>query len=228
MVGKAWRRDHLNINKNTATFLYGLPVCSEVCRGYTIEMEGPWTPANILHTILTLDLPKPMNFFFLACISFYFLALCLRIRPYVAIIGALGFAYATYSPIIIGAGHDTKMLALGYLPALLGSILLIYEKKYAWGFVLTAIFTMLEITMNHQQISYYFFLVAGILTVFHIVKWIKEKDLTHLGKSLTLVAIAGLLGLMVNAVSLLTIYDYAKYSKRGGQLVLDNKTSSEG
>lgn len=214
-----YKKEHGHFPLWTTNMFGGMP-------GYTIAMDGPWTPSEILHAIFTLGLPKPMNFFFLACICFYFLGLCLRIKPYVAIIGALGFAYATYDPIIIGAGHDTKMLALAYLPALLGGILLIYEKKYVWGFVLATIFTMLEISTNHQQISYYFFLVAAILTVFHIIKWIKEKDLAHLGKSLMLVAIAGLLGLLVNAVSLITVYDYAKYSKRGGQLILNEKTSS--
>lgn len=210
-----YKNEHGHYPLWTTSMFGGMP-------GYTIAMDGPWTLARILHPIFTLGLPKPLNFFFLACISFYFLALCLRIKPYVAIIGALGFAYATYTPIIIGAGHETKMLALAYLPALLGSMLLIYEKRYLWGFILTAVFTMLEINMNHQQVSYYFFLVAGILTLFQIIKWVKEKDWAHLGKSLALVAIAGLLGLMVNAVSLLTVYDYAKYSKRGGQLILDN------
>ena len=33
--------------------------------------------------------------------------------------------------------------------------------------------------------------------------------------------VAGLLGVAVNAISLLPTYDYAKYSKRGGQLKMD-------
>src|SRR5512138_3827905 len=51
-----------------------------------------------VHRIMTLGLPKPISFFFLACICFYILTQVLRIRPLVGIMGALAFAYATYNP----------------------------------------------------------------------------------------------------------------------------------
>ena len=39
----------------------------------------------IFYTILTLGLPKPISFFFLACICFYILSQILRINPYLGI-----------------------------------------------------------------------------------------------------------------------------------------------
>ncbi|MGB3006162.1 MAG: hypothetical protein WBC06_06620, partial [Chitinophagaceae bacterium] len=74
---------------------------------------------GIVHNIMTLWLPQPIQFFFLACICFYILAIILRVNPYVGIIGALGFAYATYNPVIISVGHATKMWSMAYMPALL-------------------------------------------------------------------------------------------------------------
>ncbi|MFT2675366.1 hypothetical protein, partial [Escherichia coli] len=84
-------------------------------------------------------LPKPVGFFFLACICFYFLTQVLQINSYIGIVSALGYAYATYNPIIIAAGHDTKMQAIGYLPGLIGALLLVYDKKYWWGAACTAL-----------------------------------------------------------------------------------------
>ena len=188
---------------------------------YQIAIEGAWSPLFIIDKAFQLWLPKPMNFFFLACISFYFLCMCLRVRPYAAIIGALAFAYCTYSPIIITAGHDTKMLTLAYSPALIGAVILLFNKKYLAGFALTALFTALQIGSGHQQVSYYLFLVLAIMTIFFIANAIRAKQTIGLVKSVGLVIIAGILGVAVNAITLFPTYDYAKYSKRGGQLQMD-------
>ena len=194
---------------------------------YQIAMEGNWSPINVIDKIFQLWLPKPMNFFFLACISFYFLCICLRIRPYAAILGALAFAYCSYTPIIITAGHDTKMFALAYAPALIGAAILLFNRKYLSGFALTALFTALQVGAGHQQISYYVFLIMGIMTVFFIAQAVLSKQTAGLVKSLGLLILAGSLGVAVNALGLFPTYDYAKYSKRGGQLVMDNLGKSK-
>ncbi len=192
---------------------------------YNIIYEGHWSPLIYVDKAFQLWLPKPLNFFFLCCISFYFLCICLRIRPYIAILGSLAFAYSTYNPILAAAGHDTKLLALAYAPALLGGILLIFDKKYISGFVVTALFAAMHLMQNHQQISYYLLLTILIMSLFFVVKWIKEKDTKHLIKVIPIALGAAIIGVMINAILLFPVLDYAKYSKRGGQLVLDTKTA---
>lgn len=194
---------------------------------YQVALEGPWSPLKPIDQFFQLWLPQPMNFFFLACISFYFLCICLRIKPYAAILGALGFAYCSFSPIIITAGHNTQMLALGYAPAVIGAAILIFDKKYITGFILTATLTALQILQNHQQISYYLFIVLGIMTISYFIHSIRNKQLPHFMKSISLLLIAGTLGVAVNAITLLITYDYAKESKRGGQLVMDNNSNKK-
>ena len=81
---------------------------------------------GIFYEALTLNLRKPVSFFFLACVCFYFLTRVLKTNPYIGIIGALAYSYATYNPVIIAAGHDTKMQCIALLPALIGSLILIY------------------------------------------------------------------------------------------------------
>jgi hypothetical protein len=180
-------------------------------------------PVSIVYfgNVLTLNLPKPVSFFFLACICFYFLSQVLRINPYVGLFGALSYAYATYNPIIISAGHDTKMMAIAYLPAFIGSLLLIYNKRYLWGTALTALFTGLLISANHLQITYYAFLIVLVMTISLAIKWIKEKDFKHLFKAGGLAIGAALLGILVNAVTLFTTYDYSKRTIRGGSEIPD-------
>jgi hypothetical protein len=191
---------------------------------YQVAIEGDWSPLSVVDKAFQLWLPQPMNFFFLACIGFYFLCICLRIRPYASIIGALGFAYCSFSPIIVTAGHNTQMLALGYAPAVIGAVILIFDKKYLSGFILTAMLTALQIGQGHQQISYYLLLILLAMGIAYTIRFIKNGEMPHLLKSTGLLLIAGIIGVAVNAINLLPTYDFAKYSKRGGQLVMDGNS----
>ena len=178
-----------------------------------------------LNNVFTLNLPKPISFFFLACVCFYFLSQVLKVNPYIGIFGALSYAYATYNPIIISAGHDTKMQAIAYLPAFIASLLILYDKRYLWGATLTAIFTTLLIAANHLQITYYAFLIAAIMSIGFGIQWIKEKDYKRLFISAGIAIGAGLLGILVNAVLLFTTYEYSKETIRGGSQLGDEKAN---
>lgn len=184
-------------------------------------------PVSIIYVsnVLTLNLPKPVSFFFLACVCFYFLSQVLRVNPYIGLFGALSYAYATYNPIIISVGHDTKMMAIAYLPAFVGSLLLLYHKKYLWGTTLTALFTGLLISANHLQITYYGFLIALIMSISFGIHWIREKNFKQLFASASLVIFAAMLGIMVNAVTLFTTYEYSKRTIRGGSQLGDEKST---
>ena len=126
---------------------------------YMIAMEGKSILPDITK-IITLGLPQPINFFFLACICFYILCMALRLKPIVGVFGAIAFAFATYNPIIIAAGHVTKMFAIAYMPFLLAGMLLIYEKRYWMGLALATLGTYLQVGAGHPQISYYLFILA--------------------------------------------------------------------
>lgn len=184
----------------------------------------PW----YAHAVFTLGLPSPIQHFFLACICFYFLCCVLRINPYVGIFGALAYAYATYNAVILSVGHETKMWSIAYMAALLGAILLIYERRKYWlGAALTGILTSVLIAVNHPQIDYYLFLVAAIMTVVYAVRWIKAGELAHLGKALGITALAGAIGLLVNSVTLFSTLEYQKATIRGGSGELAEKKQGD-
>ena len=191
---------------------------------YQVAMDGKSVLPD-LSTIFTLWLPKPISFFFLACICFYFLGIVLRVNPYVSIASALAFAFSTYNPIIIGAGHESKMMAIAYMPALLAGILLIFQKRYLLGFCLSSVFAVLELGVNHAQISYYFLLIAAAVAIGYAIEWIRNKEWKHMAIAFSLAAIAGGIGLAGTAVIMLPTYEYAKATMRGGKQVeiKDNK-----
>lgn len=193
---------------------------------YQVIMEGGFSPLSYIDKIIQLGLPQPMNFFWLACICFYFMCICFGARPFAAVLGALGFAYCSFSPIIITAGHNSQMLALAYAPAVIGAVVLIFNKKYLAGFALATLFTSLQISQGHQQISYYLFLILLVLSVNYIIRALKEKQVGQLVKSLGLMVTAGVIAVAVNALILWTVFDYSKESKRGGQLVMKTAQKS--
>ncbi len=174
----------------------------------------------------SLFIPKPFRFFILACLGFYFLALVLGSSPWLATLGALGYAYASYNGIIISVGHDTKMLSIAYMPALLGAVWMIFEKRYWTGAALTALFSSILIFHNHYQIVYYFLLIAAFMTIGRLVTAIRQRETKGFLGAAGIALAAGFIGILANAVMLFTTYDYSKATIRGGQASLKTGADS--
>ena len=167
-------------------------------------------------------LPRPADYLFLYFLSFYILMLVMRVPWKLAAIGALAFGLSTYLIIIIGVGHNSKVHAIGYFPLVLSGIILTFQKRYLWGFLLTAIAMGLEIQANHYQMTYYLGLLCVILGIAYLIDAIQKKQLPHFVKSAGILIAAVLLGLATNATTLLATAEYAKTSIRGEQLLKDD------
>lgn len=185
---------------------------------------------GLLDRLFTLNLPEPIGLFFLASLCFYFLSQVLGFNAILSVIGALAYSYATYNPIIIIVGHITKMHAIAYLPFFIGAILLLFQKKYIAGSILTAIATALFVQANHLQITYYGIIIVAFMSIYFLAIWIKAKEYNHILKTLGLGVVAGLMGLAVNAPMLVSTYEYGKESIRGGSALTtkDSKTTAVG
>jgi hypothetical protein len=196
----------------------------------TTGVPGFAYSVGFLDQLFTLKLPEPISLFFLASLCFYFLAQVLGFNSIISIIGALGYSYATYNPILIMVGHITKMHAIAYLPFFIGALLLIFKKKYLWGGLLTGISTALFVGANHLQVSYYGIIIVAFMSIFFIIQWIKEKEYTHILKTFATALIAGIIGIAVNAPILISTYEYGKESIRGGSAIItkDSKTTATG
>ncbi len=178
---------------------------------------GAYYPHNYVKKLdnLIRFLPRPADYLFLYFLSFYILMLCMKVEYRLAVLGALAFGFSTYLIIIFGAGHNAKAHAMGYLPMLLGGILLVFRKKYLWGFVLTAIAMALEIQANHYQMTYYFMLLVVILGLVYLIDAVRKKYLRHFMASVGILFVAVLLGIASNATGLLATKEYANWSTRG-------------
>lgn len=167
--------------------------------------------------IFTLGLPKPINFFFFACVCFYILSISLKARPAVGIFGSLAYAFSTYNAVIIAAGHETQMWATALTPLLLAGMIFTFRKKYWLGLSLVTYGTYQQLSVNHLQISYYFFLIAAITSLCLLVVWIKNREWKHIAISLGVVIAAATVGVAANALALMVTSEYSKYTMRGGK-----------
>jgi len=171
-------------------------------------------------------LPRPADYLFLYFIGFYILLCCLKVDYRLAIVGALAFGFSTYLIIILGAGHNAKAHAIAYLPVLLAGIVLVFRKKYLWGFVLTALAMALEITANHYQMTYYFMLLVLVLGMVYFIYAIKEKQIKHFFISVGILLLAVTLGISANATGLMATKEYADWSTRGKSKLTINPDGS--
>src|ERR1700733_15212672 len=77
-----FKEKHGHFPLGTESAFSGMPA-------YTIAMDSR---SNIgigtLGSVLSLGLPKPISFFFLACICFYILAMVVRVNPWIGIFAA--------------------------------------------------------------------------------------------------------------------------------------------
>ncbi|GAA4272246.1 YfhO family protein [Aquimarina gracilis] len=171
-------------------------------------------------------LPRPADYLFLYLLSFYILMLAMRIPWRMGVVGALAFGFSTYLIIIIGVGHNSKAHAIAYFPLVIAGIIMVFQKRYLWGALLTALAMGLEIQANHYQMTYYLGLLVAVLGISYLIDAIKKKQLPHFFKSAGFLIVAVLLGLATNATTLLSTSEYAKTSIRGKNLLADATTSS--
>jgi len=191
---------------------------------YQIAFE-PFNAFNLgyFHNILTLGLPQPASLFFLGCVCFYILSLVLGFRNWIGILTSLAYSFASFSAVLVFAGHTSELSSMDYAPAVIAGILLLTQKKYVLGFTTTLLFASLLVFQNHLQILYYTLLVAVCIGITFAVYAIRQKEIKHLITTGVLALIAGLLGLANQTVMMLPLNEYAKETMRGGRSELTSK-----
>ena len=159
-------------------------------------------------------LPRPADYLFLYFISFFILLMVLKTDWKLAIIGALAFGFSTYFIIILGVGHNAKAHAIAYMPLVLAGVLLVFQKKYLLGFILTSIAMALEINASHPQMTYYLLFMILIFGIVYLINAFQDKELSVFFKNIGVLFVAVILAVGVNATSLLATKEYADESTR--------------
>ncbi len=172
-------------------------------------------------------LPRPADYTFLYFLSFFVLMMALKVEWRLAILGALAFGFSTYLIIIFGAGHNAKAHAIAYMPLVLAGILLVFQRRFLVGFIVTGIAMALEVYANHIQMTYYLGFCLLILGIVEFINALKEKQLTLFIKQAAVIIGAVVLGIGANAPRLLAMKEYSERSTRGKSELTINLNGSK-
>ena len=181
---------------------------------YQLGANYPHNYVKKLDNIIRF-LPRPADYLFLYLLSFYILLIVLKVDYKLAFLGALAFGFSTYLIIILGVVHNAKAHAVGYFPLVLAGILLTFQRKYLWGFLLTTLAMALEIGANHFQMTYYLMLLVLVLGVVYLIDAYRKKELPLFFKSVGILLGAVVLGITVNATNIMATQEYVEWSTRG-------------
>ena len=165
----------------------------------TYQLAPSYNSTSAVSTIekaYHLWLPDNVWYLFVYLLGFYILLRAFNFKQYLAALGSIMWAFSTYFLIIIAAGHLWKVMALAYLPPLIGGIVLAFRGKYMWGFVVTAIFAALEIHANHMQMTYYYLFLILFMVIAWLVQAIRTKQWMGWLKATGVCLLGGLLGVL--------------------------------
>ena len=185
----------------------------------TYQLSPSYDSTSVLKTAekaYHLWLPDNVWFVFAYLLGFYILLRAFNFRSYLAALGSILWAFSTYFLIIIAAGHLWKVMALAYLPPMIGGIVLAYRGKYLWGMVVTAIFAALEIHANHMQMTYYYMFIIFFMFLAYAADAWRKKQWPQFLKATAACLAGGLLGVLVNLSNIYHTWDYSKETMRGG------------
>jgi len=193
---------------------------------------SPDYPSNHLFSwldkVMGLGLPSPANLMAMMMIGFFILLLAMKLRWWVALIGAIGYGFSTYFLIIINAGHIWKFITLAYIPPTIAGMVLAYRGRYLAGGALAALFAMLQIAANHVQMSYYFLAVVVGLAVAYLIIDLKRKNARNWVVATGTLAVAAVLAVAANSPGLYNTYEYSKETMRGRHSELTRQDDNAG
>ena len=181
---------------------------------YQLGAKYPYDVLTPIHKIFKF-LPHPSYMTFIYMLGFYIFILSLGFKNRFAFFGAICYGLSTYLLIIIQVGHNTKSVALGYLPLVFASLNYIFKNKSIWPLILLSLFMGLQIRANHYQITYYMFILIGIFMGFKLFESFRHKQLKSFGFKTLKIFFSVLIALGLNATSIFSTYEYSKYSTRG-------------
>ena len=182
---------------------------------------------QIFYSLSRHGIPREVTAVFWYMLGFYILMIAMGVTPRIAVGGAIAYALTSYYIIIILAGHYMKIYTLALIPPTLAGIILCFNRKYIWGFILTAFFMSMMITMAHIQMIYYFLLALIIIGAVELIYQIKEKTFVQFTKTMAVVVVAALLAVASNYSRLINYYKYNELSIRGRSELTQDSLNSQ-
>lgn len=192
----------------------------------SVIYEGDYT--DPLYKLLFTG-ARPASYLLISLIGGFLLFLAFGVNIWVACMGAIALTFCSYNMQIIQVGHNTKMVAIAFMPWVLAAIVYAY-RKCAWlGGILFAFALSFQIKANHPQITYYLAIIIIGYGIWQLCAAVKEKTLPKFIRTSAILLVAGMIGIATNINYLWPTYEYAQHTMRGGsELTTGNQSEEKG
>ena len=150
-----------------------------------------------------------------ALICFYILMCVIGVKRWLAIAGAIAFAFASFNLIIIMVGHVTQMYVIAYMPLTVAGIILLFRKNLLWGAVLSLLGISFAIMNGHIQITYYLMLFCLIFFIGLSINAFLKKEASLWIKSFLILIVAVVISMLPSAGGLYADREVGQQSLRG-------------
>ncbi len=170
----------------------------------------------------------PVGILIAYLIGFFIMLLCFDVDPWISIAGAFALTLSSYFLLIIPAGHITKANAICCLAPMIGGFYAIFRRRYWLGMPIVMMYGTIGITL-HTQMTYYAFMLLGVLFIGELISHAQKKEWKNFGKS-TAILLLSLLMIFGTKISWLQMNrSYLKETMRGGhsELVTNSGESEQ-
>jgi hypothetical protein len=191
----------------------------------SVKYKGDYT--DYIYKLLFVGV-RPPSYLLISLAGAFLMFLAFGVNIWLSAIGAVAVAFCAYNPQIIQVGHNSKMVAIAFMPWVLAAVAYSYRKKAFAGALLFALALSFQIKANHPQITYYLAIIILGYAISELVRYIKERKFLKYLKISGYLLVAGLLGVATNINHLWPTYEYSKYTMRGGsELRSENNSETE-
>ena len=195
---------------------------------YQISVSYGTNLIKELTRIVRLGMSSGPGTVFIGMLSFFILGICLRIKPWLAIVGGVAFGFASINILYLGAGHTGKIHALAYMPAVIGGIIYTMRRGLFFGGALTALFLSFHLAANHLQMTYYLIFLIALVGIAEAIRLIVAKKIPHLIKAAGVLLVAAFLAFLPNYGNIVGTFEYSQYTTRGdSELTMEKESQSD-
>lgn len=165
--------------------------------------------------------------FILYFFCFFVLLRSFGIDKWLSIVGSIAISLSSYFIVIIAAGHITKTSTIASISVVMAGLYLIFRKKYGIGAILVMVFSSVGFN-PHPQMSYYLFMLMGLMWIAELWIHIKEKRIRDFAVGTVIFAMSLGIGVGTNTDVILVNKEYMTQTMRGGHSdIVDEDDTAE-
>lgn len=191
---------------------------------YLVNLQ--WSDGVVvgMKKVMSLFLPHPVGNIFLAFVCYYILLLTFKVRPYLAMAGAVAFGMSSFLIVGLIAGHNARIGAIAFMPLVIAGIHLAFSGKRVLGFAVTAAGMAFHLRENHLQMTYYLMIIVAGYGIMQLILAVREKQLQEFFKNIVILVPAVVIAAGTFFGQFWAISEYTQYSIRGPSELKYNKS----